>query len=77
MNENKLGQPQVDIKQTKPVVCEKCGGKVFAQGMMMREISPLLTGTGQKGIIPIPVFYCVECNHVNEEFIPGELKDEK
>lgn len=71
---NKLGQQKFDIQQTTPIKCEKCGGETFNQGVMLRKVSPLLTGTGQPGIVPIPVFYCVECNHVNAEFIPEELK---
>lgn len=73
--ENKLGQKSVDIAQTTTVVCEKCGCRTFAQGVMLQEISPLLTGTGQPGIVPVPTFYCVQCGHVNEMFIPEELRE--
>jgi hypothetical protein len=29
----------------------------------------------QDGIIPIPVFACQKCGHVNEKFLPAELKN--
>ena len=45
--ENKLGQPQIELSQTKPVVCTKCGGKIFNQGIVLREVSSLLTGNGK------------------------------
>ena len=32
------------------------------------------TGTGQTTYMPIPVFACKACGHVNTEFLPKELK---
>lgn len=74
-NVNKLGKPQVQLSETEPVVCEKCGCNVFQEGLMMRRVSPLLTGTGQPGIVPIPVFQCSNCGWVNREFLPKEIAD--
>lgn len=71
--ENKLGKPQVQLAETEPIFCEKCGGSTFQEALMMRRVSPLLTGTGQPGIVPIPVFMCTECGHVNKDFLPKEL----
>ena len=59
----KLGGPQISLQDTTAVVCEKCGGQVFENGVILREVSAILTGTGQPGIIPIPVFICSECGH--------------
>lgn len=73
----KLGGPQISLQDTTPVVCEKCGGQVFENGVILREVSAILTGTGQPGIIPIPVFICSECGHVNTQFIPQELREPK
>ena len=72
---DKLGGPQIALQDTKAVKCEKCGCEFFEQGLILREVSALMTGTGQPGIIPIPVFICSECGHVNKQFIPEELKD--
>lgn len=72
--ESKLGPGRINIREAEEVVCEKCGGKVFSEGLMMRRVSAMATGTGQPGIIPIPVFQCTECGHVNREFIPAELR---
>ena len=72
---SKLGaqMPQVDLRNTEEVVCPKCGGKVFNQGLMLRKVSPLLTGTGQPGLIPIPVFECVNCHEILSEYLPEGL----
>ena len=40
-----------------------------------RKASGILTGTGKTSYIPIPVFNCRDCGHVNEEFRPKEIKD--
>jgi hypothetical protein len=69
----------VDISQTRPVVCDECGGIYFQEVLHIRKVSGLVTGTGKTSYIPIPVFQCTNCNHVNEEFLPNEvsqLKDE-
>lgn len=70
---NKLGQPAIQLKDTEELVCEKCGCKVFQEGVMIRKVSALLTGQGKPGLVPIPVFLCAECGHVNKEFLPQEL----
>jgi hypothetical protein len=42
--------------------------------LMMRKVSGILTGTGQPSYIPIPLFACNKCGHVNKEFLPPELR---
>ncbi len=65
----------IDLNKTQEVVCEKCGGKVFQEGLMLRKASKFLTGTTQDALIPLPVFSCSACGHVNEEFLPEPLKN--
>ena len=36
--------------------------------MMLRRVSRLVSPNGQETIIPVAVFACEKCNHVNEEF---------
>lgn len=65
----------VSLDQTLPVECEKCESIYFEQALHIRKVSGLLTGTGQTSYLPIPVFACKSCGHVNTEFLPKELKD--
>jgi len=67
-------QSNVDINQTTSVSCDECSGIYFEQALVMRKASGLLTGTGTPGYIPIPVFSCKKCNHVNTEFLPKEVQ---
>jgi len=62
----------IDITQTTPVVCDKCGCEHFTQVTLMRKLSPMLSPTGQPALIPIPVYACYKCGHVNEEFQPKD-----
>lgn len=64
----------VDISQTTPVLCEECNGTYFEQALVIRKVSGLLTGQGKPGYVPIPIFKCSECGHVNAEFIPKEIQ---
>jgi hypothetical protein len=65
--------------QTTGVVCEKCSNNIFSEGLMLRKVSKFLVATtsNKDQVIPVPVFYCVECKHVNKEFLPeGEGTEE-
>jgi uncharacterized Zn finger protein len=72
-----MEQPQfnIDITQTTPVVCEECGCEHFTEVSLMRKLSPMLSPTGQAAMIPIPVYACAKCGHVNKEFLPKEPND--
>lgn len=65
----------LSLDQTQPVQCEECGSIHFTQALHIRKASGLLTGTGQTSYIPIPVFACLKCNHINSEFLPKEVRD--
>jgi hypothetical protein len=69
-------KPKISIKDTTEVVCDKCNHNVFQLGVLIRKVSPILTGTGYPSYVPFEdvAYYCVKCGHVNNEFIPAELK---
>lgn len=78
MQPNQPKQEQVkasfDITQTTPEICEKCSGEAFVQSFLIRKVSALLTETGKEGFLPVQVFSCTACGHVNAHFIPAELR---
>jgi uncharacterized Zn finger protein len=67
-------QPNVDFNQTTPVTCDECGNPHFVQNLVIRKVPGLLTGQREASYIPIPVFACTKCGHVNEAFKPKEEK---
>ena len=72
MNNPQQPQMQVDMSQTTAEICEKCENDTFTQVYKMRKLSALLSPTGQPTMIPMQVFSCVKCNHINEMFLPKE-----
>lgn len=71
---NSTQQLNTSFENTNPVVCEKCEGGYFTQVLALRKASKLLTGQDKDSYLPIPVFACIECNHVNEDFQPQEMQ---
>lgn len=64
----------IPLEKTAAIVCEKCDNDVFKQEFLIRKASRFVTGTSQDAVLPIPVFICNKCGHINEEFIPPQLK---
>jgi len=65
----------IDLNKTTPVVCDECNHNVFHEGLMLRKANKFLTGTAQDALIPLPIFSCAKCGHVNEVFLPEPLKN--
>jgi predicted nucleic-acid-binding Zn-ribbon protein len=69
-----MQQPQlnIDLSQTTEETCESCGHSVFTQAYKMRKLSALLSPAGQESMIPIQVFTCAKCGHINKGFLPKD-----
>ena len=61
-------QEQIDFSKTSQIICEKCENTTFKQTLLMRRMSALVSPSGQEMIIPMAVFACEKCGHVNKEF---------
>ena len=61
-------QEQIDISKTSAVKCEKCENPTFKQSLLIRKMSALVSPNGQEAIVPVQVFACEKCGHVNSEF---------
>lgn len=66
--------PQIDLKQTVPVECNVCKNQSFTEAFLLRRVSAILSQTGKAGLLPISGFACVSCGHINEEFLPIDLR---
>ena len=69
-----LTQTQLDA--AKNIACEKCNCEVMKNVFVIKSISGLLMQDGKETLIPVPVFACNSCNHINERFAK-ELKLDK
>jgi hypothetical protein len=66
-------QLNISLDKTTAASCDECQNEVFQEGIILRKASRFLTGTAQDAVIPIPVFMCSKCGHVNVEFLPKNL----
>lgn len=67
---NQQMQVKVALKDTTDVVCESCDHKLFTQLMMFKKLSAIMSPTGEESLIPVQVFACNSCGHVNDQFMP-------
>jgi len=72
---NQPTQLNISLDKTTGIKCDVCENEVFKDGVLLRKASRFLTGTSQDALIPIPVFACTKCGHVNEEFLPTQLRN--
>ena len=67
-----MEQPQmkVDLDQTTAINCEleSCKNDTFIPAFKMRRMSALLSPHGKETMIPMQVFACAKCGHINEDF---------
>ena len=62
----------VDFSQTTAEVCGSCGNDTFIPAFKMRKMSALLSPHGKETMIPMQVFACAKCGHINDDFLPKE-----
>ena len=72
MNDPQQPQMQVDISKTVALECEKCKNETFTQVFKIRRLSALLSPSGKETMIPMQVFACAKCGHINSDFLPKE-----
>ena len=61
----------IDLNNAENIVCEECDNETFEPAFVIKHISALVSPTGQDTMVPIQLFKCSKCNHVNERFLEG------
>jgi rubrerythrin len=61
------------LEKSTPILCEACGHNTFQEQIMLRKLSKFFTATDKDSLIPIPVFVCGKCGHINKDMIPPQL----
>jgi len=57
--------------------CEKCKSRVFSSCFLIKKIPALVSPTGKDTIVPVETFACISCDHINKEFIPNIVAEQK
>ena len=53
------------------ITCEKCDNHIFSLACVMKRVSALMSPTGEEVVVPLQVYQCASCAHVNNEFLPN------
>ena len=64
----------VDLSNATTLECEECKCKAFKQSLMLKKLSALISPTGKESLIPVAVFVCEQCGHINKEFQDAEIQ---
>ena len=64
----------MDMSKTVDYTCEKCNFDVFEAKCKIRKLPAEHSQSGDDVVIPIQVFVCGKCGHINEEFQQGEFE---
>lgn len=59
---------KAQLDSAKNVACEKCGSQLLKQSFVIKHISGLMMQDGRDTFVPVPVFVCDSCGHLNEVF---------
>ena len=65
-------QPRLDLADSSPYLCEKCGHDTFVTAFKLKSVSAMVSPTGEPMIVPLQVFMCHSCGHINNEFLPSK-----
>ena len=68
MDMGQVQQPQLDLSQATDLECDECEHKLFKQSYMVKKVSALISPTGEEIVVPIQVFSCESCGHINKIF---------
>ena len=61
----------INPEDLEDVHCDKCGCQTFEPVMLFKKLSAVLSPTGQTSLIPLQLYKCTDCGHINDEFIPN------
>ena len=63
-------QVKVDLSQAETMKCEYCGNYLFIKSSLIKRLSPLVSPTGEEALIPIEIYSCGNCGHINQKLNP-------
>lgn len=65
----------MDLSTAKDLSCENCGSMKFQITFLLKQISALLSPTGEDITIPIQTFSCQKCGWINKDFVQTKDSD--
>ena len=77
LTDSKQATTQIDLTQAETILCEKCSNGLFIPSFFLKRISALVSPTGQEAIIPVQVYSCGNCGHINSKLNPTAKNSEE
>lgn len=68
INQQKIN---IDLSTLPNIECEECKNTYFTSIFMIKHAHALVSPTGKDTLIPLQLFKCNECDHINELFLQG------
>jgi len=67
------GTPTMNVNPTEleDVKCDECENYTFVAVSLMKRLPSVISPTGKETFMPMQVFACAVCNHINQTFIVG------
>jgi len=59
---------RINLNNADTIKCDECESTNFEQIYEIKKISALFSPTGEEMYIPSPMFRCIECSHINNDF---------
>jgi hypothetical protein len=74
INLNANRQPGLNINPNdlEDMVCSKCECQTFEPVFLFKKLSAVMSPTGKETLIPLQVYRCTECGHIEEGFLPKD-----
>jgi len=70
-------QIRINVNDLTDIVCDECGNRFFRQATLIKRLSPLVSPSGKEQLVPMPVFRCDDCGHVNDAFLPEDPEEKE
>jgi len=67
----------VDMSLATDVKCESCEGVAFSSCFLIKKLPAVISPSGQETIIPVETFACNSCGHINQQFMPTMIAEER
>jgi len=59
----------INLNDALDIKCGECENNYFIQTFQIKKLSALVSPNGKETMIPIQLFQCSKCGHVNEDFL--------